>query len=373
MEEDIYHFLSHLRFEDRFVGPLTKRQFIALVAGSLLGAGLWYGDHAPVLPRALVSLSCPLASLVLFCTRVRGHGLLAWARLLAAHLSGARATAWAPARPPSPPEERAGPLPLLLAHMRRGAEREGVGRPPPAPTAPAPRSPRTQDLPCVPRRIADAIVEMPDGHRAAVLLCSGRNLALLSAVEQRALTADYHRFLRSLQHPVMILRRVRPARAGAYIGRRLAHARRLSQPMLKKLELYDIAYMESLAQARDGSGATSVATYIVVPAPDIVAAQVHEPRLIDLVRGRGPRGDTPTFVMAARALDERCAAIVAELNRIGIHTRRMDGPDLYRLWHESLCVRTASLHDLDGARLASALSPIAQVTLAHQAAPTLIV
>jgi hypothetical protein len=225
----------------------------------------------------------------------------------------------------------------------------------------------------MPRRIADGIVEMPDGHRAAVLRCSGRNRALLSAVEQRALDADYHRFLRSLQHPVMVLRRVRPARAGADIDRRLAHARRLSQPMLKKLELYDTAYMEALAQAWGGSGATSVATYLVVPAPGAVARQDQAPSLIDLVRGRKPRGDTPTFAAAARALDERCAVLAAELSRIGIHTRRLGGPDLYRLWHESLCVRTASLHDLDGSRLASALSPIAQIALAHQAAQTLIV
>jgi hypothetical protein len=349
---------THLDGRNPIVGRYTARELVPVVAGAFGAAGVLGQPHLPAPVRIAEAVTVVALGGAAGLVRPGGRLLVTWGRLATAQALAERTSAWKPPAASAPAPRDVGALrpPHLALAPVAGS---------PAPTLPpsvSPASPRrtprparpaTHRHPFVPAEIAEDTITFADGHRCAVLECSGANVEGMDTEGQRALHAAYHAFLLGLSFPVQVLVCADPVDLGPYAARRMA--RLAGQPLAtRRLGSADAAYMRrALARA----GALDQRVYVVIPAMATLASSVPDGAgLLALLRSRrrptadgrardraGGRGPDE----AGRVLTERCAAVREALTQAGVHAWHLDTPALRALCYRRLCPRTARLQPFD--------------------------
>ncbi len=354
---------THLDGRNPLVGRYTARDLVPVVAGVFAAAGVLGQPHLVLPVRIGEALAVALLGGATGLVRPGGRSLVAWGRLAATHLLGARTSAWAPPASPAFAAPPSGALrPPHLAHAM------GTGTPAPPPSAPTPpsggaprpaRHPSTPAHPFVPLEIAADTIAFADGRRCAVLACSGATVEGMDTEQQRALHAAYHAFLLGLAFPVQMLVCADPVDLGSYAVRRTT--RLAGHPLAtRRLGSADAAYMRrALAQA----GALDQHVYVVIPdtaAPVSSALEGVGPLTLRRSRHRRAAAGRDRDQVAeqdreatSHLLTERCAAIREGLIHAGIHAWRLDTSALRALYYRRLCPRTARLQPCDPGHAAS--------------------
>lgn len=351
---------THLDGRNPIVGRYTAREVVPVVAAVFAAAGVMAQPRVTLAVRLVEVLALVPLGVAVGLVRPSGRSLLAWGRLAVVHRSGARSFAWAPL-PALTSRAADAPPSDVLRPPHLPAATDGHARAPiPAPVPEASESvqrisrrPATQNRPFVPTDIADDVIAFADGHRCAVLECSGANVEAMDPERKRALHDAYHAFLLGLSFPVQMLICADPVDLDAYAARRAT--RLAGQPLaVRRLGSEDAAYMRR-TMAR--LGALDQRAYVVIP--DTVSPATSAPsgsgplalaRHIGRARRRGERGGSAVDpVGAGRILEERCEAIRTGLAGIGVQAWRLDTPALRDLYYRRLCPRTARLQLFDAA------------------------
>jgi hypothetical protein len=94
--------------------------------------------------------------------------------------------------------------------------------------------------------------------------------------------------------------------------------------------------------------------------------------MVDVVRGASLPEIAPDALQAAAALDARCAALAAELRKLGVHAARLDAEGLADLLHHTTKPRTAPLQSLGPGALTAALPSIGSIDVQPHGPPPLV-
>jgi len=349
---------THLDGRNPIVGRYTARDLVPVVAGVFGAAGVLGQPH--LLPAARVGEALAVALLggATGLVRPSDRSLVAWGRLAATHLLGERTSAWT--LPSTPPSTTPAGAPLRPPHLTLATGTGAGTSTPPPPASPASsggtprpvRRPASSGHPFIPAEIVAGVIIFADGHRCAVLECSGATVEGMDVEQQRTLHAAYHAFVLGLSFPVQILVCADPVDLGPYAARRTA---RLSgRPLaVRRLGSADAAYMRRALAHVD---ALDQRVYVVIPDASGPTSSVLEgagPLALRRARRRAVAGWARDQMAeqdgdaTSRLLIERCAAVRAGLASAGVHTWRLDTPTLRQLYYRRLCPRTARLQPFD--------------------------
>lgn len=359
---------THLDGRNPLVGRYTAREIVPIVIGIFGAAGVMTQPHPAALTRAGEALTLLLIGSLTGLVRPGGRSLVAWGRLAVSHLLTARSAAWAPpvvlAPAASNASARRPPHLVLATNPDTGRLVQAPSaKPQDASTTPrAARRPATQHHPFIPTEIVDDTIVFADGHRCAVLECSGANIDAMDADQKRALHAAYHAFLLGLVFPLQVLICADPVDLDSYATRRTERLAGRSLAV-RRLGSADTAYMRR-AMARLGGLDQHV--YVVIPAAvpsalpvssggSLLAYARHHRRLATARRVRHPM-DMPAGTEADQLLAERCAAVREGLAGVGVHAWRLDTPTMRELYYRRLCPRAARLQPLDRGNMTPAMT-----------------
>ena len=210
----------------------------------------------------------------------------------------------------------------------------------------------TQGLAFIPREIAAGVAVFPGPRYCAVLETSALSVSLLSDDALLALEQAYQAFLASLDCPLQILVRARPADVSPYVLHLRAAAARLGDPLLLRLALAHQGHVERLVAQK---APLERRFYVVVSVDDDQDARSGG----GLLHRRRHTATTASFEDAARVLRARCIAVTSGLVGLGLQARRLDTQELAALWYDCLCPRTARVQPLTREPLIAIHAPIA--------------
>lgn len=349
---------THLDVADRPALGLTTPQLLLLAGGVLVGLGTFREPHTALALRLVEGLAPAGVALLLVVVRPAGQSLVAWTHAALAQRTSPRRFVWISTRA-APPSSAHGAT-LRPPHVPLPDQDDhSVGAPPTAPPAPrhGARYAATQTRPFVPWEIADNTVIFRDGHRCAVLECSGTTTTLLDEGALRATHAAYHAFLVGLPWPLQMLVWASPVDLRAHVAAR--EARLAGLPLaLREVESADVGFMRREARRL---GLLDHRFFVVIPAPDQAGRSVPTASLLAAVQARFHTtrcADSDNAVAAV--LDERCERTIANMAASGVHAWRLSTEGLRALWYRLLVPRGARAQPFDPGHADAVIRP--QVT-----------
>lgn len=343
---------THLNVTDRPAFGLTTAQLLLLVGGALVSIGALRQPHLPLPLRFAESLAPLGLALTLIAVRPSGRSLIAWGCVAVQHLTSPRLWVWASARDAS--GLSASGAPRRPPHLGRLDDRPMRARTASSTTRRQSRYPASHTLPFVPWEIADDTVVFRDGHRCAVVECSGTETTLMGEEALRATHAAYHTFLVGLPRPLQILVWASPVDLRAHVAARERHLAALPLA-LRELESADIGFMRREASRL---GLLDHRLFVVIPAPGYHERTVPTGSLLAAVRARHRRAPSVhSDNEVAAVIDERCERVTTGLAAAGVPAWRLSTEALRTLWYRLLVPRGAALQPFDPGHAAPAVQP----------------
>jgi TraG P-loop domain len=215
-----------------------------------------------------------------------------------------------------------------------------------------------------------ALTTQKESDFAAIIEVTSVNLELMNAEEQVTILNGYRTFLNSIDFPIQILSRSLPLDVLPYLLSMNAYARKISNPLLRRLSQNHIDFVLTMMRTRP---LLDRKFYVIISDAETYPEASTDPLTAFFNRSKSKSKSKNTKSKQDQRMImvfQRADKILAGLNRIGLSAKILAGKECAQVYYESFNTERAIRRPLTQSQLDGVDTPLTDLELPAQKTQT---